>query len=81
MCLPLIAQVLSIEGSIAQIKLLEGQVTQVHTTLTPDVKDGEYVLVDRGMAVEIVSAGQVEEMLQFYQELTDMWAVEDAAHA
>jgi hydrogenase assembly chaperone HypC/HupF len=80
MCLPLIAQVQSVEGSIAEIKLLEGQVTTVNTTLTPDLKGGEYVLVDRGMSIEVISAEQVQEMLQFYQELTDMWAVEDAAH-
>jgi len=52
----------------------------VNTTLTPDLKGGEYVLVDRGMSIEVISADQVQEMLQFYQELTDMWAVEDAAH-
>ena len=80
MCLPLIAQVQSVTGSIAEIKLLEGQVTTVNTTLTPDLKGGEYVLVDRGMSIEVISAEQVQEMLQFYQELTDMWAVEDAAH-
>jgi hydrogenase expression/formation protein HypC len=81
MCLPLIAQVQSVEGSIAEIRLLEGQVTNVNTTLAPDVKDGEYVLVDRGMIIEIVSADQVQEMLKFYQELTDMYAMEDATHA
>lgn len=80
MCLPLIAQVQSVDGSIAEIRLLEGQVTNVNTTLTPDLKGGEYVLVDRGMSIEIVSVDQVQEMLQFYQELTEMWAVEDAAH-
>jgi len=80
MCLPLIAQIQSVTGSIAEIKLLEGQVTTVNTTLTPDVKEGDYVIVDRGLIIEIVSAEQVQEMLQFYQELTDMYAVEDAAH-
>ncbi|MGI8483720.1 MAG: HypC/HybG/HupF family hydrogenase formation chaperone [Thermomicrobiales bacterium] len=80
MCLPLIAQVQSVDGSIAEIRLLEGQITKVNTTLTPEVMEGEYVLVDRGMIIEIVSEDQVQEMLQFYQELTDMWAVEDAAH-
>lgn len=80
MCLPLIAQVQSIEGQSAEIKLLEGQITNVNTTLAPDVQAGEYVLVDRGMIMEVVTANQVEEMLKFYQELTDMWAVEDAAH-
>ncbi len=81
MCLPLIAQVQSVTGSIAEIKLLEGQVTTVNTTLAPDVKEDDYVIVDRGLIVEIVSAEQVQEMLQFYQELTDMYAMEDAARA
>ncbi len=81
MCLPLIAQVQLVTGSIAEIKLLEGQVTTVNTTLAPEVKEGEYVIVDRGLIIEIVSAGQVQEMLRFYQELTDMYAMEDAAHA
>ena len=80
MCLPLIAQIQSVTGSVAEIKLLEGQIATVNTTLTPDVKDGEYVIVDRGMIIEVVSVDQVKEMLQFYQELTDMYAMEDAAH-
>jgi len=33
-----------------------------------------------GMSIEVVSVDQVQEMLHFYQELTEMWAVEDAAH-
>ncbi len=80
MCLPIIAQVQFVTGSIAEIKLLEGQVTTVNTTLAPEVKEGDYVIVDRGLIIEIVGAEQVQEMLQFFKELTDMYAVEDAAH-
>lgn len=81
MCLPLIAQVLSVDERGAEIRLLEGQVTTVNAILEPDVKRGEYVLVDRGMIIEIVAAEQVQEMLDFYTELTNMYAAEDTAHA
>ncbi len=81
MCLPLIAQVLSVEEMQAEIRLLEGQVTKVNAILAPDVQRGEYVLVDRGMIIEVVAPEQVQEMLAFYTELTDLWAAEDAAYA
>jgi hydrogenase maturation factor len=81
MCLPLIAQVLSVDERGAEIRLLEGQVTTVNAILEPDVKRGEYVLVDRGMIIEIVAAEQVQEMLDFYTELTNMYAAEDTANA
>jgi hydrogenase maturation factor len=41
---------------------------------------GQYVLLDRGMIIEVIDADQVEEMLQFYTELTEMWEKEDALH-
>ncbi len=81
MCLPLIAQVLSVDERGAEIRLLEGQVTTVNAILEPDVKRGEYVLVDRGMIIEIVAAEQVQEMLDFYTELSNMYAAEDTANA
>jgi len=80
MCLPLIAQVLSVDGMTAEIRLLEGQVTTVNAILEPDVAHGEYVLVDRGMIIEVIAPEQVQEMLAFYTELTELWAAEDAAH-
>ncbi|MGH2534857.1 MAG: HypC/HybG/HupF family hydrogenase formation chaperone [Thermomicrobiales bacterium] len=80
MCLPLIAQVQSVDDSLAEVKLLEGQVVRVNATLQPEVKAGEYVLVDRGLILEVIAVAQVEEMLRFYTELSEMWAAEDAAH-
>lgn len=81
MCLPLIARIITVEGDYAEAELLEGERVRVSTALHPDVTANHYVLLDRGMIIELIDADQVEEMLQFYAELTRMWEKEDALHA
>jgi hydrogenase expression/formation protein HypC len=81
MCLPLIARIIAVEGEHAEAELLEGERVRVSTALYPDVTVDQYVLLDRGMIIELIDADQVEEMLQFYTELTQMWEKEDALHA
>lgn len=81
MCLPLIARIIAVGGDYAEAELLEGERVRVSTALHPDVTIDQYVLLDRGMIIELIAADQVEEMLQFYAELTQMWEKEDALHA
>ncbi len=52
-------------------------------TITPrsSLNIGQHVLLDRGLIVEIVAPEEVEAILAFFRELTEMYAVEDAAHA
>ncbi len=80
MCLPLIARIVAIEDEYAIVELLEGETVRVSTAIQPNVAVGQYVLLDRGMIIEVIDANQVEEMLQFYAELTAMWETEDALH-
>lgn len=80
MCLPLIARIVTVEGEYATVELLEGETVRVGTAIQPDVIAGQYVLLDRGMIIEIIEADQVEEMLRFYAELTEMWTQEDARY-
>ncbi len=81
MCLPLIARIVTLEGETATVELLEGEIVRVSTAIHPDVAIGQYVLLDRGMIIEVIDADQVEEMLKFYTELTQMWEKEDALYA
>lgn len=81
MCLPLIARVVTAEGDFATVALLEGETTRVSRALQPDVTEGQYVLLDRGLIIETIAVEQVQDMLAFYTELTQMWAEEDAVHA
>jgi len=78
MCLPLIARVVALETDYALVDLLEGETVRAGTAIQPDVAVGQYVLLDRGMIIEVIAEDQVEEMLRFYAELTEMWEKEDA---
>jgi hydrogenase assembly chaperone HypC/HupF len=81
MCIPLIARVVAVEGERATVTLIEGETVQANLALHPDVAVGQYVLVDRGLILEVVEAEQVETMLAFYTELNDLWTEEDARSA
>ena len=80
MCIPLIARVRSISNAVAEAELVDGRIVQVNAGLQPDVQVGDHVLLDRGLIVEVIELDQVEEMLQVYQMLTDVWSEQDAAH-
>lgn len=80
MCIPLVAQVLSVESDVAEIKLMEGERARANPALHPDVTAGQYVLVDRGLIVEVVEPEQVQDLLSFYTELGKLWDEEDASY-
>ena len=80
MCLPLIASVLAVEGDHAVVELLDGKIVRANPALQPDVSVDQYVLLDRGLIIEVIAVEQVEDMLAFYNELTQLWAEEDARH-
>jgi len=81
MCLPLIGKVVTLADDYAGVQLLEGEIVQVSRAVRPEADVGQHVLLDRGLIVEIVAPEEVEAMLAFFTELTEMWATEDAAHA
>ncbi len=81
MCIPLIARIRSISNVVAEAELVDGRIVQANAGLQPDVQVGDHVLLDRGLIVEVIEPDQVEEMLQVYQMLTDVWSEQDAAHA
>jgi hydrogenase expression/formation protein HypC len=80
MCIPLIARVRSLSNTVAEAELVDGRIMQVNAGLQPDVQVGAHVLLDRGLIVEVIPADQVEEMLEFYTELTNLWSEQDVSH-
>ncbi len=78
MCLPLIARVLEIDRGLATAQLIGGEIVQVDTAPRPDTDAGQYVLIDRGMVIDVISAEEAEEMLTFYTDLGDMLSEKDA---
>ncbi len=81
MCLPLIGKVVTLSDDYAGVELLEGEIVQASRAVQPGADIGQHVLLDRGLIVEIVAPEEVEAMLAFFTELTEMYAVEDGAHA
>ncbi len=79
MCLPLIGRVVAIEGELAEVTLLDGKTVRAIRATDAGVVAGQHVLLDRGLIVEVVSAEEVEHMLAFFTELTEMWTVEPSA--
>ena len=78
MCIPLVARVLAVEGQLAEIELVEGEVVRANIALHPDVNAGQYVLVDRGLILEMIEPDQVEDILSFYTELNQLWEEQEA---
>lgn len=74
MCLAVPARVLEIQGEMAKVEL-QGNVREVGIRLVPGVKEGDWVLIHAGFALEIVDAELAEETLrlleQMYQESED----------
>ncbi|WP_238538435.1 HypC/HybG/HupF family hydrogenase formation chaperone [Nitrolancea hollandica] len=63
---------------MATVKLVGGEIVQVNTAPRPEADAGNYVLLDRGMVIDVISAEEAQEMLSFYTDLGDMLAEEDA---
>lgn len=80
MCLPLVAQVVAIDGEMAEIELRgSGERARAGTALYPDVVAGQHVLVDRGLIIELIDAAQSDELFGFYQEFAQFMDAEEAA--
>lgn len=83
MCLPIVARILGVEADQAEIELLGtggGGRTCAGLALYPDAAPGAYVLVDRGLVIELIDEAQAETILGFYAELAELM-VEDEEEA
>lgn len=79
MCIPLIARTIAIDDGMAEIELLGGERVRANTALHPDLLPEQYVLIDRGLVVDVIDREQAESMAAFYTEIIDLWNEEDGA--
>jgi len=68
MCLAVPVQVVSIEGSEADVEL-SGVKRRVSVMLTPDVKVGDYVLLHTGYAISVIDEAEALETLKLFEEM------------
>ena len=69
MCLILPSRVTAVREAEADVELADGQQTTVSTLVTPTVSAGDYVLVDRGLVVQTISADEARTISALYAEM------------
>ena len=70
MCLSIPAQVISIEGDVAQASV-GGTIVTAGLQLVEDVKIGDYILIHTGFALQKISEEEAQETLQTIKEYED----------
>jgi hydrogenase expression/formation protein HypC len=81
MCLILPARVTSVEGDEAIVELHGGMQARASLVLHPDVTAGQYVLVDRGMVLQVVDEAEALAIIAMYEEIGDLLADAESAQA
>ena len=72
MCLAVPTLVKAIDGTKAWVEL-GGVERMVSLALTPDVHEGDYVLVHTGFAISVVDEEEAQATLRLFRELADMY--------
>ena len=68
MCLAVPVEVVSIQGSEAEVDI-GGVRRKVSITLTPEVKVGDYVLLHTGYAISVIDQAEARETLEMLKEM------------
>ena len=68
MCLAVPVEVVSIQGSEAEVDI-GGVRRKVSITLTPEVKIGDYVLLHTGYAISVIDQAEARETLEMLKEM------------
>lgn len=68
MCLAFPGKIVSIENSLAKVEI-SGVIREVSLMLLPEAREGDFVLVHAGFAMQIVDRREVDEMLALRAEM------------
>jgi hydrogenase expression/formation protein HypC len=70
MCLAIPALIKEINGQNAVVDI-EGVTRDISLELTPDAKEGDYVLLHTGYAISIIDADEAAETLKLIREMAE----------
>jgi hydrogenase expression/formation protein HypC len=76
MCLSIPAKILSIEGKTARASV-GGTVINVGLHMIDDIKEGDYVLVHTGFALQKISDDEAQETLKLIKEMENIGKEQD----
>ena len=68
MCLAVPVQVVSIDGSEAEVEI-GGVKRRVSIILTPEARVGDYVLLHTGYAINVIDEAEAQETLKILEEM------------
>lgn len=77
MCLAIPGKVLEIRGNSAKVDFGHGATRDVDVTLV-DVREGQYVLVHIGYAIQVLEEDEAEKTLKLWREI--IGSMETEAH-
>jgi hydrogenase expression/formation protein HypC len=77
-CLAIPLRVQKIEGVMAQVEL-GGILRQVSLMLTPEAREGDYVLVHTGFAIGVLDEEEAQKTLALFAEMEELAEMEEAA--
>jgi hydrogenase assembly chaperone HypC/HupF len=78
MCLVLPSRVVALVPPRVEVETANGQRVQVEASLRPNLRVGDFVLVDRGVVVETIDADEAQIILAMYAEIGELLDAEDA---
>ena len=70
MCIAIPAQVVEIEGEKGVVNL-GGVNKEINFSFTPEVKEGDWVLMHTGFALNIISEDDAQETLKIFEEMSN----------
>jgi hydrogenase expression/formation protein HypC len=77
MCQVLPSRVVAVLGDDeVEVELADGHHVSVNCMLTPGLAIDDYVLVDRGMVVERLSAEEAHEIVEVYRQMAELLAAD-----
>ena len=72
MCLAIPVQVKSIEGQEATVEI-GGVSRRVSLLLTPEAREGDYVLLHTGYAISLIDEEEAQETLELLREMSEAY--------
>jgi hydrogenase expression/formation protein HypC len=71
MCLSIPAQVISIDGQIAEVSV-GGTLVKANLSLVDNIKTGEYILLHAGFALQKINEEEATETLDIFKEFNEL---------
>lgn len=71
MCLAVPGKILKIRGNMRADVEIGGAIREVGLDMVPEAKEGDYVLVHIGYAIQTVDEEEARETLKFLEELAE----------